>query len=206
MSLRVVNEGTDMAAQRDKIVGIDIDGVLADYVGALRPLAVEHEGFTLPEGQPTTFGMVEPGWLTESAQWLRLHQRWTSGHVDKTPVLDRDAAKTLSVIREQGHTVVMITSRSAEPTDTEPELVKEHTAAWLERHEFAHDELVFTADKSAVEWDVLIDDSPRHLAALSSLGRGVWVRDHPYNRTPDLAHLPRAHSITDFAHQAGLLG
>lgn len=197
-----------MAVRRGRIVGIDIDGVLADYVASLRVIAAEHENVTLPEGDgPTTFGMVEPGWLTHVSQWKRLHLRWGSGLVSQTPVLDSTAAGTLRRLRELGHKVVVVTARSAEPVDAaHSEVMQEATRTWLDAHGMVHDEVYFTADKSSAEWDLLIEDSPGQLTKLDAAGREVWVRDHPYNRGDEFGHLPRARHLADFAHKARLLG
>lgn len=189
-----------------KVVGIDIDGVLADYVAALREIAAAHESLVLPEGLPTTYEMVEPGWFSDSEQWLRTHHLWACGHVHTTPLLDDSAARTMQSLRDAGHRVVIVTARgSGEGIEPDVDLVQRETRRWLDSNGLSHDGITFVSDKSTVEWDLLIDDSPGQVSRLHAAGRGVWVRDQPYNRSEELAHLPRAGSLEEFAHIAELL-
>lgn len=189
-----------------KTIGIDIDGVLADYVAALRPVAAAHEMLELPEGMPTTYRMVEPGWFTDGEQWLRTHHAWATAHVRTTPLLDDTAAGTMRSLRDAGHRVVIVTARGSgggiEPDDDH---IQQETRAWLDENGLSHDHIYFASDKSTAEWDHLIEDSPGQLTRLHEIGRKVWRRDQPYNRATDLAHLPSAGSMSEFAALAGLL-
>lgn len=174
-------------------IGIDIDGVLADYVEHMRTVATTQGIKVDPLGGPRTYSMVEPGWFTDDHQWARCHEIVT-GELERTPLLDAFAPEALARLRSRGHHLVVMTARRA-PTGagySQADVVQA-TQAWLERHRIQAHEVVFNDHRTPrheLELDLALDDSPEQIAALHAAGVPTVIRDQPYNR-----HLSQARIV-----------
>lgn len=179
-------------------VGIDIDGVLADYTGALRTVApslgIELDG-SVP---PRYWSMQEPGWFSNRDDWKLCHaaalrEADTFDPIGGFPYI----ADQTNRLREAGHLVVILTAREAPPWQDEygDDLVQRFTLDWLKAHSVTYDELRFDGTKTGHQLDVLLDDAPHNITEYQDAGERVVVFDQPYNR-----HLAgeRAGSLSEF--------
>ena len=162
------------------VVGLDLDGVCADYVGAFARVAAKALG-------------VEPGDLPEKRSWSwedwgLTHEQWSGLHLEAVNVhrvfrdadLIAGADTAVRCLSDAGASVRVITNRLCNRSD--PVTVFSDTARWLDKHEIAYDELCFVNDKTTVAADIYIDDSPHVLERLAAAGCEAIVFDWPYNR------------------------
>lgn len=171
---------TNTARGGSLVIGLDLDGVCADYIAALRPVVAglrNVDSGTL--GTPRLWGFEDWGLDRDS---------FPTAHSEAVNV--RRAFRTLAPIpgavdavrglHEAGDTIRVITNRLGDLAD--PRIVVADTAEWLATVELPYDELCFVSDKASVDADVYIDDSPGVLDRLAAAGRPAIVFDHLYNR------------------------
>ena len=169
-------------------VGIDIDGVLADYTSALLPaarfLGIDLDG-SVP---PTRWSMVEPGWFDNHEDWKATHAEAlrecdTFSPIGGFPYI----AEQTHRLRSAGHAVVILTAREAPPWQDsyDDAWVFKGTLDWLKAHSITYDELRFDGTKTGHQLDVLLDDAPHNIEEYQAAGERVVIYDHAYNRHLD---------------------
>ncbi len=171
-----------------KRVGIDIDGVVADYLAVAIPMVAEHYGLT-PDLSNTTyilesvFGLTEDTFPKDFKKVL-----YEDNHLfAKLPLLEtniqllnRRIFMHKSFQHDYNTKVYFITSRPRTP------IIMEDTLTWIQKHEFHFDDVFFVKDKAglcrALRIDVIIEDEPRNIEALSKTDTKVVIRDQPWNK------------------------
>ena len=68
----------------------------------------------------------------------------------------KGAINFLKQLKKDGHYIILATSQRCLDTQI-------LTMGWYKKHEIPHDDIVFTKDKSTINADILIDDSPEQL-------------------------------------------
>lgn len=139
-------------------LGIDLDGVVADFTGGWIRYYNDHFGTSLTTDLVTSWDAIPQ--LTHFTDMGEFWS-WSSDldgssifrHLDPFPGAI-DAVRRLA--RE--HSIVVIT--------TKPTFAHADTADWLAEHRFPFDELHLTEDKQFVEADAYLDDGPHVLDAL----------------------------------------
>lgn len=169
----------------EKVVGFDLDGVIVDYVGAVR----KGKPSIISEG-PFTYSMVEDGWFDSKDEWLKVHSKMMESceHFD---LLDPSIVEAVAVLHQGGFVCKGITARSSK--------YAEGTLRQLSSHGVEFDEVIFTdhkALKSSFGMAYIFEDHPD--TVLEKSETVMALRDHPYNQhVPD--HIPRFESCIDFA-------
>lgn len=156
------------------VLGVDLDGVVADFYGRLRGIAAEYLGVpieTLPE--KVRYGL--PEWkLSRAGGYEALHrfavtQRDLFKQLDPLPgapaVLRRLSAKNIR-IRIITHRLYIKFFHL--------ETVRQ-TTEWLDNHGIPYWDLCFMKDKAAVGADLYIEDSPGNIEALRASGHETIV-------------------------------
>lgn len=182
-------------------VGIDVDGVLADYMGGVAAVG-QSMGLSMggSSSGPTQYGLVEPGWFpdAESASKAMTHLR-DSGGLRELALLDSGASMAIRRLRIAGHRVSIVTARHSGghyvQSHRERRIARE-TIDWLTEHAILPDDVRFERRKSRAKCHIYIDDAPHIIEELRSDGCRAIVYDQPYNR-----HLSgeRVSSIKEFA-------
>lgn len=161
------------------IIGIDIDGVLANYVDAViegavkvgRPMEVTTGAL------PTTYSMREPGWFTGRDHFFAAHNHVVNNVADVAPLLPRDA---IAKLKEAGHTVVAVTARGADNTPSCEQYAKD-TNDWLANNYDGFDEIIHTHDKETTGIDLLIEDNGDQVVKCAAQGITTIMVSYPYN-------------------------
>ena len=141
-------------------LGIDLDGVVADFNAGWIRLHREEFGSDLHPSMVTTWdGLAELGGFDD----MRAFWEWARGsglrpsifrHLELYPT----ALDTMHRLRADGHAIVIIT--------TKPDWAITDTLRWLADHEIPTREVHITDVKSDVDCDVYLDDSPHVLPEL----------------------------------------
>lgn len=147
-------------------IGLDIDGVMFDFVGALERhcdsdcvskecgMEQSHTRWVRLRTPAVRWEFFEDwGW---SAERFRLVSSHAVDHADlfldgqPTP----GAVEFVERLHRAGHKIVFVTARDfGRPGESERQ-----TRKWLSLHGFPYDELHFTKDKTGFDLDVLLDD------------------------------------------------
>ncbi len=156
------------------VLGVDLDGVVADFYGGIRPIAAEWLGVSVESLTPTpSYGLDE--WnLASMGDYEDLHrfavaQRDLFRNLQPMP----GAAPALRRLSQRGVRIRIITHRL---------YIKhfhvqavEQTVAWLEHYGVPYWDLCFMKDKAAVGADLYIEDSPPNVRALRADGHATIV-------------------------------
>ena len=156
-------------------IGIDIDGVIADYTEGLKKWAktVFEAGFDIEEHCRSYYltGRGIPGVHGQfvEAGGFRL--------LEEIPA----AASNLRQLQDQGHLLCLITHRNPAANPK----AAEDTVWWLHQHAIPYHELHLLGGKGHkgnVLCDCYIDDSPVVIEALRRREKKAVIFDNPYNR------------------------
>lgn len=144
-------------------IGIDIDGVLADYQSGLRAFLEPKFDMELPEADSWGFD----NWGLTSNTFKFFHTLFVSegGFFDLEPLPESEIS--LRWLRQCGHEVVLITNRGQ---ISNLSVARSDTIEWLDKYGFVYDELHFANNKANVVCDWYIDDSPEVLSNYASEG------------------------------------
>lgn len=160
-------------------VGIDLDGVCYDFAASLREFLTS-SGIRFKHQCPDAlrWEFYEDWGITLSEFLTHCHRGVEAGivftHGDPYPGV-REAFQR---IKAAGHSIHIVTDRSFGR-----EGVSERaTRAWLDRHDLPFDSLTFTADKTIVRLDHMVDDKLANYDALEAAGVDVHLLKRPWNR------------------------
>lgn len=171
-----------MADEKQFVLGVDLDGVVADFVNGLRPIAAEWLGVALSDlTDEVTYGFGE--WGLEACGGYEALHRFAVKHRDlfrrlppvpgAPPALRRISARRDVRIR-------IITHRLYIPWFHQEAV--EQTVEWLEHHGIPYWDLCFMRDKGAVGADLYLEDSPANIEALRRGGHRTIVVSNSTNR------------------------
>jgi len=178
------------------IFGVDLDGVVGDFYGAIRNIA--SEWLNKPLDVLTTevsYGLKEWG-IDEFGGYDRLHRfAVTQRNIFRDMVPIENAPAILRKLSNQGIRVRIITYRlflkySHRSTITQ-------TVDWLDNFDIPYWDICFMNDKGAVGAHVYIDDAPENIKNLRKLGCNTIVFNNSTNR--ELPG-PRANNWFDVEH------
>lgn len=166
------------------IFGVDLDGVVGDFYGAMRKIAAEWLGVTM-ESLPTevSYGLEE--WnINEFGGYERLHrfavtQRNLFG--DMEPI--KDAPSVLRKLSSRGIRIRIITHRLFLKYSHRATGIQ--TMDWLDHWDIPYWDLCFMADKGAVGAHVYIDDAPSNIKNLRDQGCHTIIFTNSTNRDLD---------------------
>ena len=141
-------------------VGVDLDGVVADFTNGWISRYNAAFGAGITEAEATAWGapaeLTRFGTISEFWRWAR-----TAGDGGRSLfsvlVPYPGAVDGLRALLDAAHVAIITTK----PTWAIPD-----TLAWLSALELPLREVHITSDKAAVECDVYVEDSPKQLAAL----------------------------------------
>jgi 5'(3')-deoxyribonucleotidase len=169
-----------MAAGADFVLGVDLDGVVADFYAGMRPIAAEWTGRAL-DTLPTdvSFGLDE--WGIGKERYPDLH-RFAVVHRDLfarlAPIAGAPAA--LRRLSERKVRIRIITHRLF--LDHIHQQTVNQTVAWLDHHGIPYWDLCFMKNKVAVGADLYVDDAPSNIEALQAAGNAVIAFTNSTNR------------------------
>lgn len=162
-------------------VGVDVDGVLYDFVEALRHwlnVSTGRDRSTMPDA--LVWGFHGKQWGLTLEEFLRhYHEGVEAGVVFTHGSPYPGAREGLSALRSLGHRLHVVTDRAHVGS---PGVSEAATRAWLEHHSLPHDTVLLSGDKTCIGARVFIEDRVENARALAAAGTGVVLLDRPWNQ------------------------
>lgn len=173
-------------------LGIDLDGVVANFTKGWMAFYNDQFGTTLEEADSKNWGdlvnLTHFDHIDEFWEWSSdLDGRSVFWHLEPFP----GAVEALRALVDEGHHIVVLT--------TKPEFAVGDTYAWIERHRIPAAEVHILEDKWLVQCGVYLDDGPHVLPGLvkhrpeSTICRYVRPWNRPVSGAIDVE------SFADFA-------
>ncbi len=181
-------------SDRSFVFGVDLDGVVADFYGGLRPIAAEWLGVAV-DSLPlrVSWGLKEWGVDQAPGGYEGLHKFAVMQHelFLKLPPTPR-APQVLRKLSKAGVRIRIITHRLF--IKYFHQIAVSQTIQWLDRHDIPYWDLCFMYEKTAVGADLYIEDSPTNVERLRAEGQKTIVFTNSTNE-----HLtgPRADTWDD---------
>ncbi len=165
------------------VLGVDLDGVCADYTNGFRDVVAVEKGV-----DPTTLKPPQrwgyDHWGLDEHEFMRLHKfAVTEKRMFRTMAMLPGCDDALWRLSDLGVWIRVITHRLY--TNWGHAIVVSDTVAWLDENRIPYRDLCFLGDKPQVEADAYIDDAPHNIDALRRAGNTVIVFDQPYNQNID---------------------
>ena len=172
-------------------VGLDVDGVIYNYVKSLR------EYIHVLNGTPLEMMPDALGWNFMKDQWnLTMDQYYkivTMGikHDDFLKTGDKiegckEAIDYIYHVRKDR--ITLVTARDFGGIE---DLARAATIHWLQDNEIPYHELILTHQKVGFNFDVIFDDSPGNVEQIRAAGENAVVFTQPWNA--EMKDVPRVH-------------
>ena len=151
------------------VLGVDLDGVCADFYARMREIAAEWLEVDLSSlTKDVSYGLTEWG-IRDEDHYRQLHRfAVTQRDLFETCAPIKGAATTLRRLSDEGYRIRIITHRLF--INFFHEASVRQTIRWLDKHGVPYRDLCFMGEKDQVGADVYIDDSPDNLTALRAAG------------------------------------
>lgn len=173
-------------------IGIDLDGVCYDFSTSVRAYLDTLGG--LPEYPAVTRWEFYEDWGLDLQGFLDVcHDGVDAGIIFTHGEPYPNTAEAFHRIKAAGHTIHVITDRSFGKGGAS----EAATRAWLDCHGLPFDSLTFSADKTIVRIDAMVDDKPSNYEALEAAGVDAYLLTRPWNQ-----HVPNARRVLDLLHFA----
>lgn len=167
--------------RKDFVFGVDLDGVVADFIAGLKPIAAEWLGVGPNElTDEVSYGF--PEWKIGGKRGYNDLHRYAVKErrlFETLPVVP-GAAAALRRLSRQGVRIRIITHRLY--IEWFHRQAVNQTVEWLEKNGIPYWDLCFMAAKSSVEADVYVEDSPTNIEMLRKAGKKVIVMRNSTNR------------------------
>jgi 5'(3')-deoxyribonucleotidase len=156
------------------VLGVDLDGVCADFYGGLRNVAAEWLGVPIRDlTDQVTYGL--PEWQLDRAGGYELLHRFA--------VVQRDLFRNLVPVSGAPAVLRRLAARDVRIRIITHRLFIKHfhreaveqTTQWLEHHGIPYWDLCFMRDKAAVGADLYIEDAPGNVKLLRADGHPTIV-------------------------------
>jgi 5'(3')-deoxyribonucleotidase len=169
-----------MGTKDEWVLGVDLDGVCADFYGALRPLVAEWLGRPLEELSGTEFQYGLAEWGLTREEYPRVH-RWAVTERNLFGALPQisGAAPALRRLSNEGVRIRIITHRLF--ISHFHKVAVAQTIEWLDRHGFPYRDLCFMEEKGAVGAALYVEDGPGNIDDLRAADEHVLVFSNPTN-------------------------
>jgi len=162
------------------ILGVDLDGVVADHSHRFREILAEMRDVD-PETLPMDRSWDFSEWDLAPGDYERLHKVAVMEHdMFATMPLIPGAADALWRLSDAGVWIRIITHRLYVHWGHAKAIAD--TATWLDTHRIPYRDLCFLGKKPQVEAHAYIDDAPHNIEQLRAAGNTVIAYEQPYNR------------------------
>ncbi len=163
------------------IFGVDLDGVVGDFYGAIRKIAAEWLNKPIETlTQDVSYGFNEWG-LGEFGGYDRLHRfAVTQRNIFECMQPIENASAVLRKLSNQGIRIRIITHRLFLKYSHRTSV--RQTVDWLDNYDIPYWDICFLKDKGAVGAHIYIDDAPENIIDLRRQGCKTIVYSNSTNR------------------------
>ncbi len=179
------------AEKKDRpVIGVDLDGVCADFYGRMREIAAEWFECSVEElPEDVSYGLKEWG-IREPKQYESLHRyALHQRELFKTMPMIPGTRKYLRKLSDEGFHIRIITHRLF--IHYSHASAVQQTVAWLDGHGIPYWDLCFMKEKSEVGADIYVEDNPHNVQQLRE--EGLYTICFANSTNKDIA-APRAAS------------
>lgn len=161
-------------------IGVDVDGVLYDFVQALIDYAEHTHGYeNLPYAESWNFYEKQWGWSGD--QFLDIYTKGVHDWVMWSNGIPMGDCKTwLNKLYDEGHEIHVVTWRSLPKVSAE--LGHQITKDWFERHGLKYHSITVARDKTCVPVDYFIEDNVDNYLSLKECGTTPVLINRPWNQ------------------------
>ena len=165
------------------VLGVDLDGVCADYTSAFRRI-VAMERNVDADSLTTEVSWDFAEWGLNRDSFLELHKTSVQDHrmFKNMPALE-GVSDALWRLSDAGVWIRIVTHRLV--THWGHALIVSDTVDWLDAKSIPYRDICFLGRKPEIEADAYVEDAPHNVEALRARGNTVIVFDQPYNRDLD---------------------
>lgn len=188
--------GTGLITPKTSLsIGMDLDGVNYNFAASLRrylrTIGHPHE---MPDPLIWDF-FGDPGWgnLTPAEFVSHAHDGVNAGIVFRSMDWFPYANEAWEIIRGLGHTIDVATDR----TFGNPGQSQRNTIDALAEKGLEYDTITFTADKTSINPDMMLEDKAENFLALEAAGVDAWLVTRPWNQ-----HVKTDKRVLDVLHFA----
>lgn len=179
-------------------VGFDLDGVLYNFGDSVKRY-LDHIGKgDVWKSGPTkgVFWDFYKDWGWTSQQFVEMcNDGADAGFIFCGPARE-GAVEAVERVARLGHEIIIITDRQFGKT---PASSHNNTTEWLAQHGIEYDELVFSADKTAVPTDMFVEDKLENYDALVEAGVHTFLINRAWNVVEGGDTRMRIDSVLDYA-------
>lgn len=158
-------------------VGYDWDGVISSFHASVDKW-LRMNGHDLKASQNQwNFWNEWPGWSNK-----RFHKFWVEGVRAGVIFASHpyaNAVEGINAVYDAGHEVHIITHRGWKQ---HPGLAEDLTATCAEQFGIKYHSLTFSADKTCIRTDMMVDDKPENYEALKAAGTDAYLLTRPWNK------------------------
>ena len=150
------------------VLGVDLDGVCADFYGHMRGITAEWFERDIKTLTPdVSYGL--PEWGVKPDEYASLHRFAVTQRdlVSSVPMIP-GARSVLRQLSSEGYRIRIITHRLF--IQYFHEMAVRQTIEWLDRHGIPYWDLCFMKQKDQVGADIYVEDSPSNVVALRKSG------------------------------------
>jgi 5'(3')-deoxyribonucleotidase len=178
------HEGVTMATITDEFVlGVDLDGVCADFYGRMREIFADWRGVPVETlTTEVTYGF--PEWSILPGEYDSLHRFAVTQRDlfrEMSPIAG--APQSLRRLGAEGVRIRVITHRLFLPYFHRIAVAK--TVEWLDRQPIPYWDLCFMRDKALVDADLYVEDTDRNFCKLQDANRTVIAFTNSTNQNMD---------------------
>lgn len=194
--------------RKDFTVGVDLDGVVANYEATLRLIFAEILDKDIAMFPPArTWDVAQAGWpVRDNAHFLELHRQAVVEHGLFSRLAPIDgASEALWRMSDAGVRIRIVTHRLI--VNFAHAVTVSDTVNWLDNKRIPYRDLCFVQDKADIGADLYVDDSPGNIAALrQSRGENsAMIYTQLYNLdVPGLRAADWDDVLTEVAERSGL--
>src|SRR6478672_6664920 len=164
----------------DFVLGVDLDGVCADYTTAFRDLVADDRGIDPASLDVEGISWDFSEWGLDRNEFLRLHRLGVQEHRMFRDMSAIDGASdALWRLSDAGVWIRIITHRLV--TNWGHATIVSDTVQWLDAQRIPYRDLCFLGRKPEAQADAYVEDAPHNVEALRTSGNTVIVFDQPYN-------------------------
>jgi 5'(3')-deoxyribonucleotidase len=166
------------------VLGVDLDGVVADFYGFMRGIVAEWKGHLLDDlSEEVSYGL--PEWDVLSGEYPDIHRFAVTQRnlFREVPPIDGGPQALRNIAREGDVRIRIITHRLFIPRFHK--VAVDQTVTWLDHHGIPYSDLCFMEDKQLVDADTYIEDNPKNILSLQECEKDVVAFSNSTNRTVD---------------------